>query len=312
MAEAIPADARSAGLSAAPTAGERAPRAVRAQRTGSTAFGFPRHSFGHRSVYAVISPRAGGLSIGVNLNPDRACNFDCVYCEVNRSLPVTGRAVDVGALTAELREMLAWARDGRFAQRPEYRGVPVELLRLRDVALSGDGEPTLCPCFREVVEAVVHLRAVAGTPFFKLVLITNATGLDRPEVRAGLACFTARDEVWAKLDVGTQAGVERINRGMVPIEQVLVNIRDLARERPVVIQSLFCKHLGLVPSWDEISAFIARLKELKAAGARIALVQVYSAHRPTVHPECEHLALPALSAIAKRVRAETGLRVEVY
>ena len=73
------------------------------------------------------------------------------------------------------------------------------------------------------------------------MLITNATGLDRLEVRAGLACFSARDEVWAKLDAGTQAGMDRINRGALPIERVLVNIRELARERPVVIQSLFCK-----------------------------------------------------------------------
>ncbi|MBM3876790.1 MAG: hypothetical protein FJ386_08745 [Verrucomicrobia bacterium] len=259
----------------------------------------------------MISPRAAGLSIGVNMNPDKHCNFDCVYCEVNRETPGVDREADIPVLTAELREMIAWARESRFAALPEYRGVPGELLRLREVALSGDGEPTLSPNFREIVEAVVHVRALAGMPFFKLVLLTNATGLDLPGVSEGLRCFTARDEVWAKLEVGTQSGMDRINRGIVPIEKVLTNIRNLARERPVVIQSLFCRHLGAGPSWDEITAYIARLNELKSAGAQLPLVQIYSAYRPTVHTECEHLALPALSEIARRVRLETGLLVQV-
>lgn len=59
-------------------------------------------------------------------------------------------------------------------------------------------------------------------PFFKLVLLTNATGLDLPGVCEGLRCFTARDEVWAKLEVGTQSGMDRINRGIVPIERVMI------------------------------------------------------------------------------------------
>ena len=35
----------------------------------------------NRFVYAVVSRRSGGVSIGVNLNPDKYCNFDCVYCQ---------------------------------------------------------------------------------------------------------------------------------------------------------------------------------------------------------------------------------------
>ncbi|MBI3875398.1 MAG: radical SAM protein, partial [Verrucomicrobia bacterium] len=241
------------------------------------------------------------------MNPDKQCNFDCVYCEVNRAMPATEHSVDVEVMNAELREMLAWAREGRFARMPAFCGVPAELLRLREVALSGDGEPTLCPNFREVVEAVVHLRALAAMPFFKVVLITNATGLDLTEVRAGLDYFTERDEIWAKLDAGTQGYMDIINRGSMSLEKVLHNILTLARERPVVIQSLFCKHRGFGPPEAEIAAYVHRLNELKASGAHISLVQIYSAHRPVANPGCEHLALPALSAIARHVRAETGL-----
>ena len=41
-----------------------------------TAFDRPRDFLGNRFVYAVISSRAGGLSLGVTVNPDKRCNFE--------------------------------------------------------------------------------------------------------------------------------------------------------------------------------------------------------------------------------------------
>ena len=43
-----------------------------------TAFGCPRDFLNNRFVYAVISARAHGLSLGVNMNPDKRCSFDCL------------------------------------------------------------------------------------------------------------------------------------------------------------------------------------------------------------------------------------------
>ncbi|HXG49455.1 MAG TPA: radical SAM protein [Methylomirabilota bacterium] len=272
----------------------------------------PREFFHNRFVYAVISQRARGLSIGVNLNPDRECNFDCVYCEVDRARPIRDRIVDPAVVAAELKEMLGLVENGGFGRLRGYEAVPPELLVLKEVALSGDGEPTLCPNFVEVVEAVIHVRAQAGFPFFKIVLITNGTGLDRPEVQAGLKLLTLRDEVWAKVDAGTQAFMDQINRSSVPLRQVLDNILALARARPVVIQSLFALVDGHPPPPNEIEEYALRLRELKEAGAQIPLVQVYSAHRPAVRKSCDHLPLRSLSQIARRVRDVSGLRAEVF
>ena len=44
------------------------------------AFDRPSDFLDNRFVYAVISSRAHGLSLGVNLNPDKLCNYDCLYC----------------------------------------------------------------------------------------------------------------------------------------------------------------------------------------------------------------------------------------
>src|SRR5215510_10299602 len=117
--------------------------------TRETAFGCPRDFLNNRFVYLVVSPRARGLSVGVNMNPDKRCNFDCVYCEVNRSAPPPETRLDVPAMIAELERTLEQVRTGRLRERPAYRSVPPELLELRHVTLSGDGEPTQCPNFAE-------------------------------------------------------------------------------------------------------------------------------------------------------------------
>jgi wyosine [tRNA(Phe)-imidazoG37] synthetase (radical SAM superfamily) len=277
-----------------------------------TAFDYPRDFLDSRFVYTVISPRARGLSVGINLNPDKHCNFDCVYCEVNRHEAARESRLDVPVMIAELERALELVRTGGLRERPCYRSVPPELLELRHVTLSGDGEPTLCPNFVEAVEAVVHLRARGRFPFFKLVLITNASGLDRPKVAEGLRLFTPRDEIWAKLEAGTQEYMNRVNHPDCPLEKILTNILLVARQRPVVIQGLFPSVNGEAPPASEIEAYVQRLRELKDAGAQIPLVQIYSATRPTAQPECGHLPLRALSHIARRVREGSELNAEVF
>ena len=277
-----------------------------------TACGYARNFLDNRFVYVLVSPRAHGLSVGINLNPDKRCNFDCVYCEVNRALPSRDQQIEVPVMVRELEQTLTLALENRLAALPGFHNLPSELLQLRHVALSGDGEPTLCPNFSDAVRAVVHLRALGKFPFFKLVLISNATGLNAPQVKAGLQLFTPKDEVWLKLEAGTRAYYERINRPTVPLEQVFENILAVAQQRPVIIQSLFPRFHNEEPPEEEIEEFVARLRELKEAGAKISMVQIYSAMRAIIHPECGHLSLRSLSRIAQAVRTGTDLPVEVF
>jgi wyosine [tRNA(Phe)-imidazoG37] synthetase (radical SAM superfamily) len=276
-------------------------------------FAIPRNFLQNRFVYVTVSPRAKGLSVGVNMNPDRHCNFDCVYCEVNRLAPVTDEHLDIAVMITELENTLALIQRGALQEYPEFRALPSNLLQLRHVCLSGDGEPTLSPNFLDAVQAVLHLRALGRTPFFKVVLVTNASNLDAPEVQQGVRMLTRTDEVWAKLDVGTPEQLRRINRTDVPLERILSNILLIARERPIVIQSLFAAIDGEEPAIEEIDQYVARLDELVRQGAQIKVVQIYSATRPlgSVH-QCDHLSLRRLSQIAQMARAKTGLTVEIF
>jgi wyosine [tRNA(Phe)-imidazoG37] synthetase (radical SAM superfamily) len=278
----------------------------------ANAFSSPRDFLENRFVYFTLSPRARGLSIGINVNPDRKCNFDCIYCEVDRAQPMPAEAFDPEAAALELENALRQVHTGYIQHLPPYSSLPPELLKLKHVALSGDGEPTLSPKFLEAVEMVAHVRARGHFPFFKIVLITNASGLDKPEALLALNLFTPRDEIWAKLDAGSNQRLANINHADVPLEKILANILLVARRRPVIVQSLFCKVDDAVPSIADIEDYATRLKELKEAGAQIPLVQIYSATRPIANPLVRHLPLRSLSDIAEAVRRIAGLNAEPF
>jgi wyosine [tRNA(Phe)-imidazoG37] synthetase (radical SAM superfamily) len=273
-------------------------------------FGYPRDFLDNHFVYFLISPRAHGLSVGINLHPVRNCNLSCRYCEVDRSQPAQSSAFDVDRMAKELGETLELAQGGWLRQWPRYAHLPDELLEVRHVALSGDGEPTLSPHFLAAVQAVIRLRQTGRS--FKIVLLTNATTLDRPPVQEGLRLLTRRDEVWAKLDAGTQDYFSRINGSGMSLDKVLSNLLLLGRQRPMVIQSLFPVIDGEEPPASEIEAYAQRLKELKEEGADIAQVQIYSATQSMSKLGCTHLPLKQLSDIAKTVRRVTGLHAEVF
>jgi wyosine [tRNA(Phe)-imidazoG37] synthetase (radical SAM superfamily) len=260
----------------------------------------------------VVSPRARGLSIGVNMNPNKKCNFDCPYCEVNRLLPSHEKHLEIGIMAVELQRTLALAHSGELRNTLLHRHTPADLLQLRQVTLSGDGEPTLCQNFLEAVRAVIHVRALGQFPFFKIVLITNATGLNLGPVQEGLKFFTPHDEIWAKLDAGTQDYMNTVNHPDCPLEKILENILLVARQRPVVIQSLFPLLNHTEPGAEEIEQYALRLRDLKNAGAQIPLVQIYSATRPAARSDFGHLPLKTLAGIARRVREVSGLHAEVF
>jgi wyosine [tRNA(Phe)-imidazoG37] synthetase (radical SAM superfamily) len=276
------------------------------------AFGYPRDFLKNRFVYLAISPRAGGLSVGVNVNPVVQCTFNCLYCEVDRAQPARAARFDTERMTAELEETLRLAYADRLRLLPRFAKLPDQMLQPRHVAVSGDGEPTLADHFTEALCEIIHLRARGGFPFFKIVVVTNATALDRPEVQKGLNLLSRKDEVWAKLDGGTQDYLNRLNGATVPIEKILDNILLLGRQRPVVIQSLFPAINGEEPPADEIQQYAQRLKELKKKRAKISLVQIYSATRPMAKMGCSHLPLKSLSRIAQTVRKVAGLHAEVF
>ena len=273
----------------------------------------PRAYRENRFVYPVLSRRSRGISIGINLNPDKVCNFDCIYCQVDRRSESETRFVESDQMLAELDAMLQFVTRGTIYRDEAFANVPTALRRLNDIAFSGDGEPTTYKNFDAIVESVAELKRRHAQEDVKLVLITNASMFHRPAVKRGLEVLDANNgEIWAKLDAGTDDYYQRIERTKIPFRQVLDNIAAAARVRPLVIQSLFMRVHGEAPPAAEIAAFCDRLNEVTAAGSRIRLVQVYTVARPPAESFVASLSDAEVDSIAATVASRTGLAAERY
>src|SRR5205807_2420195 len=148
--------------------------------------------------------------------------------------------VDLACLRTELETMLDAVVSGELFQHERFQKTPAHLRRFNDIAFSGDGEPTTCPQFLDAVRLAAEEKSARGLDDVKLVLITNATQLHRPAVRAALDVLAANNgEVWSKLDAGTEEYYHRIERTTIPFSRVLTNITEAAQARPLVIQAMF-------------------------------------------------------------------------
>lgn len=270
-----------------------------------------RDTAGMTYVYPVVSRRARGVSVGVNLNPNNACNWGCVYCQVPALARGTAPDIDLVQLEAELRTMLGDILHGDFMQKR----VPEDVRRLNDIALSGNGEPTSARVFPQVIELIGHVMAdfdLVGR--IKLVLITNGSLVDRPRVQAGLTKMAdLNGEVWFKLDSATASGMRALNQTRITPEKQFERLSVAARLCPTWLQTCVLAVDGLPPSQTEQDAYLALIGRIRQQRIPVQGVLLYGLARPSMQPQASHLsALPTewLDAYADAIRA-AGLAVKV-
>ena len=271
-----------------------------------------RQFAGSRFVYPVLSRRSGGISIGINLNPDKVCNFSCVYCQVDRVSQSETRFVETEQMLVELDQALRDVTSQRLFDTEKFRETPQPYRHLTDIAFSGDGEPTTQRNFDEIVSACADLRDKHGLPAIPLVLITNASMFHRPHVQRALRMLDARGgEIWAKLDAGSPEYYARINRSPFSFDHILQNIAQAARLRPIVIQSLFMRIEGQPPPRAEWEAYGDRLRTI-AAGGKLKLIQIYTIVRTPAESYVTPLSNEEVDELVDFVRLQTGLPVAGY
>lgn len=258
-----------------------------------------------RYVYPVIARRSNGLSIGVNLNPDKRCNLACVYCQIDRRVHRPLTDVDLEILHDELHLAMEEVQTGRLWADPRFACTPQPLRRLNDIAFSGDGEPTTVGRFDRAVRAAAEVKDAFDRHEVKLVVLTNATKLRSPQVRSALPILDAHNgEIWAKLDAGTEPFFQRVNRPhpKVRLAEIVENITSAALGRPLVIQSLFFRLEGHPPPAAELRAYCQRLDQVRAAGGKIKLIQVHTIARPPAEAIAAALSDEEVDAVAAVIR----------
>lgn len=255
-------------------------------------------------VYAVESRRAGGISIGVNLNPNSACNWRCIYCQVpglKRGAPPNP---DLVQLELQLRSMIATAASDGDCNPPRH---------IEDVAFSGNGESTLSPLFGDTVKCVRRvLHDMDPLGAIRLRLITNGSQILHPEVQVGLRLIAEQDgEVWFKVDGGSREAIARINDVNLDPRGVAHRLGRCAELVSTWVQTCVFSLDGRGPDKTWLQDYLSLLRD--AGIERLRGVLLYGIARPSMQaeaPRLVRLSTEEIESVAASIR-ETGLTVKV-
>ncbi|MEQ1837868.1 MAG: radical SAM protein, partial [Candidatus Nitrotoga sp.] len=272
-----------------------------------------RDSAGLRYVYPVISRRAGGVSVGINLNPNNACNWRCIYCQVPNLTRGAAPPIDLVVLEQELKSFLHELIHGDFMTQR----VPLEARRINDIALSGNGEPTSAAEFVQVIELVARLKRDLALPaHIKIVLITNGSLLHQKNVQQGVRLMAKHNgEVWFKLDRASQARMLLVNSTVSSMEKVKKNVLHAISLCPTWLQTCWFALDGQPPSKQDEEDYLNFLREVQneSAGndivplwddAKLKGVLLYSLARPSLQAEA-----PRLSALSEQQLEVFAMRI---
>jgi wyosine [tRNA(Phe)-imidazoG37] synthetase (radical SAM superfamily) len=252
-----------------------------------------RDSAGLSYVYPVISRRSGGLSIGINLNPNNACNWRCIYCQVPDLIRGTSPEINLQQLQQELDEFLSDVINGDFYDHYE---VAEDLRIIKDIAISGNGESTSAVEFDQIIKLIAQsISRFILQDKIKLVLITNGSLAHKEVVQSGLSTMSSiNGEIWFKLDSGTDDGLKNINNAGLSIERVKENLKIVSALCPTWLQTCVFKLDDELPSMNECESYLQFLATLKEENIEVNGVLLYGLARPSMQIEA-----PRLSAVSE-------------
>ena len=265
---------------------------------------------GYKYVYPVVSRRAGGLSVGINLNTNNACNWRCIYCQVPNLVRGAPLPVSLPDLKFELTSFLQKILVGNYLSEE----IPEEMRRLNDIAFSGNGEPTSSPNFSDVIELVAQARSdLSVDASVKTVLITNGSLIHQKDVQLGIRRIkTITGEVWFKVDSVTKEGVARINDSPFSLRKTSSNLETVASLCDTWIQTCVFDFDGLPPSEYEQNSYLKFLRDV-ALNAKVRGVLLYGVARKSYQPEAPRISrldLSWLESFSKKI-LDLGLAVKI-
>ncbi len=271
-----------------------------------------RDKAGLSYVYPVLSRRSGGLSIGINLNTNNACNWQCIYCQVPDLVRGSAPAVNFEKFEDEFRYFLKDVIHGDFYER---ESVPDEDRVIRDIAISGNGEPTTAKDFEHVVDVInTVISEYDINRKAKIVLITNGSMMNKQAVQSGIRKITeSGGEVWFKVDSVTPAGIDRINIVKGSVDSTLKKLTISCELCPTWIQTCFFALDKNSPTEKETNAYLNFLNTIKSENISIEGVLLYGIARPSMQPGADKLSrLPEewLQQFASQIN-QYGIKVKI-
>lgn len=239
-------------------------------------------------VFGPVRSRRMGLSLGINLLPvdGKLCSFDCIYCEcgLNEDNITKSKLPSVDVVCRAIEEKLISLSESNIT--PDV------------ITFAGNGEPTLHPNFKEIIEKTIFLRD-NYLPEVKIAVLSNGTNVENPNVFEALSKV---DNNILKLDSAIESTVKLINQPNSSKYRVKDIIRLYEKFRgKVIIQTMFLRgfYKNAIldnTSEEEVSAWIDAIKEIIPK-----MVMLYTIDRKTPIFTLKKVSLEEMNAIAERV-----------
>jgi len=248
-----------------------------------------RDRAGLKYIYPVISRRSGGVSIGINFNPNNTCNWGCVYCQVPDLTIGSAPEMDFSLLEQELTQFLQQIISGEFYQRFD---LPLNQQSIKDIALSGNGEPTTLKQFDRAIRLIGKIATQKKIlPTSQFILITNGSLIHRPVVQAGLDILNHyQGQVWFKLDSATNEGRKKINRTQLSTEKVLQALKISSQHCQTSLQTCLFNYLSEQEMEQEQHAYLNLLQQINKMDIKIQKIMLYSLARPSLQTEASKIS----------------------
>jgi len=188
-------------------------------------------------IFGPVASRRFGMSLGVDLSPDKKrCNFDCIYCELEPSKPVT--EYDNPPSVNEILNDIKTA---------------VKKYEFDVLTITSNGEPTLYPYLDELV---------SNLSGYKLLILSNSSTIDNEKIQNILTKFNivklsldaVTPEIFKKIDRPNKSiNVENIIKGMIEFRKKY--------KGELIIEILVVK--GINDKVEEFKKINEVLKEIK-------------------------------------------------
>jgi len=227
-----------------------------------------------KHLFGPVNSRRLGLSQGIDLLPPKTCNFNCIYCEINKAPQLSckrGEHVPTATILAELDELLE------------------DAARVRDLdvfTITASGEPTLHTGIGAIIR---HIKKKTDKP---VAILTNGSQLYRKEVRQDLL---AADIVIPSLDAARPESFRRVNRPAkcsADLETIIRGIADFSREfaGEVWLEVLLVENINDSP--EDIAALqeaIGRIRPTRVQLNTVARPPFESFARPLTRRRMEEI-----------------------
>jgi wyosine [tRNA(Phe)-imidazoG37] synthetase (radical SAM superfamily) len=239
------------------------------------------HCSDRRNIFGPVPSRRLGRSLGIDLVPFKTCTFDCIYCDLGRTLQKTAsREAYVSA--EEIERELEMTLDN-LGRRPDF------------ITISGSGEPTLHSGLGTIIRAVRNLTCIP------VAVLTNSSLLFLDEVRKQLL---DADVILPSLDAARPMTFKQINRPhpLLTLDHLLSGLVQFRKEfrHQIWLETLFCR--GINDHDDEVEA-------LRKAVDRIQPDRIQL--NTPVRPPAESFAFPLAPDRLEDIRERLGDRAEV-